>query len=156
MVPDNGALRVTDPNGQNARISQKLKLHPFRQYHVSVRVKAQDFHEAIHVKLIAGKRELNYAFLGVKPTQEWTTHHIVFNSLDDTDVQIYFGSWGGKTGSYWIDDAKLEEIGLVNLVRRDGAPLTVKRDDGTALIEGKDFERVADPHMGNAQWKGSF
>jgi len=156
MVPDNGALRVTDPNGQNARVSQKVKLHPFRQYHLSVRVKAQDFHGQVQAKAIAGKRELNFAHLGVKPTQDWTTHHIIFNSLDNTDVQIYFGSWGGTTGSYWIDDAKLEEVGLVNLVRRDGAPLTVKRDDGTALTEGKDFDRIVDPRMGVTPWKGAF
>ena len=40
---DNGAALILDPKGQNARIVQKLRLTPFRQYHLSVRVKTQDF-----------------------------------------------------------------------------------------------------------------
>src|ERR1043166_8457136 len=40
---DNGAAIIRDPKSKPARIVQKLKLQPFRQYHVSIRVKAQDF-----------------------------------------------------------------------------------------------------------------
>ena len=43
VVADNGAALIKDPNGQNARISQEIKLPPFRQYHISVRVKTQEF-----------------------------------------------------------------------------------------------------------------
>ncbi|MBI3875245.1 MAG: hypothetical protein HY300_04665, partial [Verrucomicrobia bacterium] len=63
---------------------------------------------------------------------------------------------GAGTGSLWWDDAKIEEAGLVNLVRRDGAPLIVKREGGSALIEGKDFERLTDPRSGTVPWKGGF
>ena len=156
LVPDNGALRVTDPKGANARIAQKLRLTPFRQYHVSVRVKTQDFHGKPEVKLLAGKLSLNHADLGVKPTQDWTTHHVVFNSLDQTEAQLYLGCWDGTTGSLWWKDAKLEETALVNLVRRPGAPFSVKREDGTELVEGRDYERVVDPKSGTVPWNGGF
>ena len=156
IVADNGTALVKDPNGQNARISQKLKLMPFRQYHVSVRVRTQDFRGTPEIKLLAGNQALNYDTLGVKPTQEWKVHHAVFNSLTNTSVQLYLGCWGARSGSLWFDDTTLEEVGLVNLVRRDGAPLVAKKDNGGVLSEGIDFERVVDTRMGVKPWKGSY
>ncbi|NBV20404.1 MAG: hypothetical protein EBS05_00160 [Proteobacteria bacterium] len=156
LLPDNGALRVTDPKGANSRVSQKLQLKPFRQYHLSVRVKTQDFHGKPEVKLLAAKRSLNHADLGVKATQDWTLHHVVFNSLDQSEATLYLGCWGGETGSLWWKDVTLEETALVNLVRRPGAPFTVKRERGGGLVEGQDFEPVADPKSGTVPWKGAF
>src|SRR5688500_9519599 len=40
IQPYNGAAYIRDPKGNNARIVQKLKLEPFRQYHISLRAKA--------------------------------------------------------------------------------------------------------------------
>jgi hypothetical protein len=156
VVLDNGAVLIKEPRGQNARLSQKLKLTPFRQYHVSVRVKTQEFRGAPEVKVLSGNHALNYDALRVKPTQDWTTHHVVFNSLTNTTAQIYFGCWDGRTGSLWFDDAVVEEIGLVNLVRRDGAPLVVKKENGETLSEEKDFERTVDAKMGVKPWKGAY
>jgi len=156
VLPDDGAALVRDPRGQNARIVQKLKLTPFRQYHLSIRVKARDFRGTPEVKVLAGNRALNFNSLGVKATQDWTTHHVVFNSLDHNEANLYVGCWGGRTGSFWFDDVKLEEVGLLNLVRRDGAPLMVKKDGGTAVLEGRDFEKVVDPRMGNKPWNGAY
>jgi hypothetical protein len=92
----------------------------------------------------------------VKPTQDWTLHHVVFNSLDHTEANLYLGCWGGQTGSLGWDDAALEEVGLLNVIRRDGAPLRVQREGGEVLAEGRDFERVVDPRMGNKPWKGAY
>lgn len=153
---ENGAALIRDPKGRNARIVQKLRLVPFRQYHLSVRVKTQDFHGTPEVKVLAGNQALNFNHLGVKATQDWTTHHVVFNSLDRTEANCYFGCWGGGTGSLWFDDAKFEEVGLLNLVRRAGAPLAVKTEDGREMIEGRDFDKVIDAGMGHQQWKGSY
>jgi hypothetical protein len=157
VMADNGAALIKDPNGANARISQKIKLTPFRQYHISVRVKTAEFHGTPEVKALAGNLLLNHNALGTKPTQDWTVQHVVFNSLSNSEAQIYFGVWGGKSGSLWFDDAKIEEVGLVNLVRRDGAPVVVKLDEGKQpLVEGKDFDRIVDPKMGIKPWKGSY
>jgi hypothetical protein len=156
VVADNGAIRVTDPKGANARIVQKLMLRPFRQYHLSVRVRTRDFRGTPEVKVLAGDHTLNFNHLGAKPTQDWTTHHVVFNSLDHTEASLYLGCWGGGTGSLWFDDANLEEVGLLNLVRRNGAPLIVKIENGRTLVEGEDFQKLADPHMGNKPWNGAY
>src|SRR5437773_2361570 len=156
VQPDGGVALIRDPKGQNARVVQKLRLTPFRQYHFSIRVRTQDFHGTPEVKLLAGNRALNYNHLGVRPTQDWTTHHVVFNSIENTDANLYLGCWGGGAGSLWFDDAKLEEVGLLNLVRREGAPLSVHTTGGKELLEGRDFERVDDPQMCNRLWKGSY
>jgi hypothetical protein len=156
VISTNGAALIHDPKGANARIMQKLKLTPYRQYHLTVRVKTENFQGAPEVKILAGNGDLNYNHLGVKPTQDWTTHHVVFNSLDHNEANLYLGCWGGGTGSLWFDDAKLEEIGLVNLVRRERTPLTVREEKGEELHEGRDFEHVSDPKMGNRVWKGSY
>lgn len=153
---DNGTALIKDPKGQNGRIVQKLKLTPFRQYHLSVRVKTEAFQGTPEVKVLAGDKVLNYDFLGAKSSQDWTRHHVVFNSLENTNANLYLGAWGAQTGSLWFDDARLEEAGLVNLVRRDGAPFSVKREDGTALVEGRDFEKVVDPGMGTKPWNGAY
>jgi len=156
VIGENGAARMTDLNGGNARIVQKLSLHPFRQYHLAVRVKTQNFRGQPEVKLLAGNQALDYNHLGVKPTQDWTAHHVVFNSLNHTQANLYLGCWGGSTGSLWWDDATLEEVGLLNLVRREGAPLVVKTEEGKRIAEGKDFEPIKDPKMGVHLWPGSY
>ena len=120
---------------------QTVPVQPFRQYHISVRVKTQNFLVQPEVKVLAGNRAFNYNYLGVKTTQDWQIHHVVFNSLDQSQVNIYFGVWGGTTGTLWWDDAVLEEVAFLNLVRRDGAPLVVKGEDGAVLAEGRTLAR---------------
>ncbi|MGV3755964.1 MAG: hypothetical protein ACO1QS_11330 [Verrucomicrobiota bacterium] len=154
VVADNGTAKVADFK-ENARLNQKVKVQPFRQYHVSVRIKTENFTGTPEIKAI-GKHLLNFASLGVKPTQDWTTHHAVFNSLENIEVNLYFGMWGGGKGRLWWDDAKIEEVGLQNLVRRPGAPLVVKKEGGEVLVEGKDFEPVRDPGMGSKPYAGEY
>src|ERR1043166_2466331 len=79
VQPDHGTALIRDPHGKQARIVQKIILQPFRQYHLSVRVKTQDFRGKPEAKFIAGKRTLNSNHLGVKATQDWPTHRVVFN-----------------------------------------------------------------------------
>ncbi len=153
---DHGTALVKDPQGANARIVAKIKVQPFHQYHLAVRVKTQAFRGTPEVKVLAGDQSLNYQNLGVKPTQDWQPHHVVFNSLSNSAVNIYFGCWGGTTGSLWWDEATIEEVAFVNLIRRAGAPLVVRREDGTTLTEGQEFEPLSDPLMGAKPWKGEY
>ncbi len=156
---DAGAARLSEPKGRVGRLVQTVKVTPFRQYHISVRIKTRDFRGHPEVKVLADDQALNYNDLDVKPTQDWTVHHTVFNSLTHDKVNIYFGCWDGRSGSLWYADAKLEEVGLVNVVRRPGAPLTVRRDEDSPdklLVEGRDFEPVADPKMGQVPYQGEY
>lgn len=151
MVEEDGGWRVTDPKGKNARVVFKVKVSPFRQYHISVKVKTADFRGEPRIAVLAGNRSLNHADLGVAGTQDWKLHHAVFNSLEHSEVSIYFGAWGATTGTLAWKEPAIEEVGLLNVVRRDGAPLRV-----AGFAEGKDFERIEDPRMGTVPWKGAY
>lgn len=157
VVTQPGGAAVSSPAG-NARLVQKVKVAPYRQYHISVQVKTAKFTGTPEVKVL-GKvpnATLNWAHLGVKPTQDWTTHHAVFNSLENAEVTVYLGVWGGAKGDLWWREARIEESPLVNLIRREGAPLVVQREGAAALQEGVDYEPLTDPGMGRVPWKGSF
>ena len=157
VTAENGTARMTAPQGQNARIVQSITVHPFRQYHISVEVKTDNFAGTPEVKVLTKNTEsLNYANLGVEKTQDWKVHHVVFNSLDNSEVSIYLGCWDGRTGSLWWRNAKIEETGPVNLLRREGAPLEVRIEGRRSLVEGTDFEKLVDPRMGTVPWTGGF
>ena len=147
FVPEGSGWRAKDIGGANARLVFKRKLAPWRQYHVSVAVETKDFDGDPRVQALVDGNGLLFSNLGVQPTQKRTVHHAVFNSLDHTDVALYFGAWGAKRGELWMGDLQFEEVGLLNVVRRDSAPVEVKRTDKTKLIEGRDFERVVDPRI---------
>ena len=157
VIFENGVARVTDPNGKLARMFRRITVQPWRQYHVSVRIKTQDFAGKPEVKALPEKgAALCWDNLGVKPTQDWQTHHVIFNSQANTNVGIYFGVWDGKTGSLWWDDAKIEEVAFLNMPRRPGCPVTIKTADGKELKEGVDFEPLSDPLMGTKPWPGEY
>jgi hypothetical protein len=158
VIAEDGAARVK-ANGSNGRIVQKLKVKPWHQYHVSIRVKTDVLKGAnAEVKALAaiGGRGLNWANLGAKATQDWTTHHVIFNSQDQAEVNLFFGEWGASSGDLWWDDAKIELAPFVNLIRRDGCPLSVKTVDGKPLVEGTDFEPLRDPLLGAKPWPGEY
>ena len=155
MAESEGGWTVTDPRGSNARVVFRQKVTPFRQYHVSVKVKSESFKGEPRIQALVGNKALIYSGLGVKATQDWSEHHAVFNSLENDDVRLYLGCWDGGTGTLSWKDAVLEEVGLLNVVRRDGAPLVVSMD-GKKLAEGADFDAVADPRMGTVPWKGGY
>jgi hypothetical protein len=99
------------------------------------------------VKLLKRDREGGICFqtFHTEPTQDWQRVDLVFNSMDNSEGNLYLGSWYGKDGKLWWDDLAIEEIGLVNVLRRPGCPVSVCGESGTAYEEGKDFQRIVDP-----------
>jgi len=84
----------------------------------------------------------------VPGTTDWRTVTGGFNSLEHDKVRIYAGVWGGRSGRFWVDDMRIEEAGLVNVLRRPGTPITVRgRQTGTVYQEGRDFARVTDAKL---------
>jgi hypothetical protein len=69
-------------------------------------------------------------------------------------VTLYFGVWDQAKGTLFWRNWKIEEVGLLNVLRRDGTPCTMKIDGGRSCEEGKDYERISDPHMGNEPLAG--
>lgn len=147
---------VVADNKSVARLSQKIKLTPYRHYHISVQIKTDNYTAHPEIKAIAPDGvTLTWTNLHVKPTQDWTTAEITFNSLNHTDVNLYLGVWDQAKGKLQWKDWKIEEVGLLNVLRRPGAPLTVKQGD-KILEEGKDFDPIKDPKMGTVPYAGEY
>lgn len=153
---ENGVATVM-PDRDVSRMVYKVSVAPYHCYHVSVKLKTRDVHGPPEIKVLAGPWDLNWANLGSKPTQDWTEEHIIFNSLDHKEVLIYFGIWNNPKGEMAWKDWNIEEVGLLNVLRRPGAPCVVKDDQtGKTYEEGKDYDRIVDPHMGNDPWPGEY
>jgi hypothetical protein len=143
--------------GMPARMNFKLKVAPYRCYHISVQIKTDGYQGKPEIKALAGKRTLQWENIHVKPTQDVTNYDVVFNSLDNEEVAVYFGDWSYKgEGTLTWKNWKIEEAGLVNVLRRPGTPFTVKGEDGKVYEEGKDFEKFVDPKMGTVPWAGEY
>jgi hypothetical protein len=147
-----GNTATVHDNPGNARFCYQLTLPQFRCYHISVQIRTNHYTGDPPIAVIAPQnRSLNYANLGVKPTQDWTEHHAVFNTLDNNKISIYFGNWDAAKGELQWRDWKIEEVGLLNVLRRPGAPCVVE-----GYVEGKDYEPIVDPLMGNKPWPGEY
>jgi hypothetical protein len=145
-----GVATVANHKG-NARFTYPLTVSPYRCYHVSVAIQTKDFTGTPEIKALAGDRSLQLQNLGVQRTQDWKEHHVVFNSLDNRQVNLYFGVWGDAQGELQWKNWRIEEAGLTNVLRRPGAPCVVK-----GYTEGLDYEPINDPHLGNDPWPGEY
>ncbi len=146
----------------NARLIQRVSVRSHAAYRYSCWVKTRDLKEpgAFHLTVLGSSepaRALTFHEAGLQSTQDWTRVEVVFNSLDQDSINVYVGLWGGKTGTLWIDDIKLEQLGFVNILRREGCPLEVTSDDGkTRYVEGQDFAPVHDPKLGVVPYAGLY
>jgi hypothetical protein len=151
-VKIDGKTVVIENNPGNARFVFKLKLPQFRCYHVSVKIKTRDFNNEPCIKpLVAGDRLLSHGRIRIEPTQDWKEYHVIFNTLDNTDINLYFGIWGDAKGRIEFKDWNIEEVGLLNVLRRPGAPCVVK-----GYVEGKDYQPIRDPQMGSVPYNGEY
>lgn len=146
----------------NARLVQRVKVRPHACYRFSAWVRTRSLAGTGSFHLLAlgagpSSRQLTFHEAGLKPDQDWTPIDVVFNSLDQGEVNLYVGLWGGQNGTLWVDDLKLEELGLVNVLRRKGCPLAVASADGkTVYVEGRDFEPVVDTKLGVVPYAGQY
>ncbi len=150
----------TNPPAGNARIQQAIAVEPFRHYHVSVWVRTEGFDGGDVRVLLLGQgpqRTLNWNSVPAAVTQDWTRFDVTFNTLTHDTVLFYLGVWGGRGGTIWWDDARIEPAGLFSLARRPGAPVRITSDDGaTVYEEGRDVLPLADPKSGNVRWPGDY
>lgn len=135
---------------RHCRLAQPLKLQPHRQYRISFWLKTENMVPADpEVKVLSADagRQVSFQTFHAERTQDWKQYDLVFNSGDQADARIYLGSWGGRDGKVWWDDLTVEEIGLVNVLRRPGCPVTVRGENGTTYEEGRDYQKVVDPQL---------
>lgn len=151
-------IKVNSSYG-NGRLNQSVACKPFRTYHASVMIKTENFDapRTINIMAMNPKQCLVHQLFDVKPTQDWTKYDVIFNTLDNTEVNFYAGSWGGGKGKLWIGAIHLESSGFVNLIRRPSLTFKIASEDGkTVYVEGTDYAPVKDAKMGNAKWPGDF
>lgn len=152
---EDGVATVKDNSG-NARFVYALKVPPFRCYHVSVEIKTDHYTAEPEIHPIGGNRTLCWQTLHVAHTQDWKREDLVFDSLDNSKVNLYFGVWGNGKGTLQWRNWDIEEVGLLNVLRRDGAPCVVTTEDGKPVTEGRDYDRIEDPHMGTVPYAGEY
>jgi hypothetical protein len=135
----------------HGRLMQEVRVQRYRCYELSFWVKTQDLEPGTSLRLLVlNGRERNLApwELRVPSTSDWQEVSMGFNSLDNDDVMIYAGVWEGESGKFWIDEMKMREVGLLNILRRPGTPLIVKSEKtGFVYEEGRDFSYVKDSDL---------
>ncbi|HEY3129509.1 MAG TPA: hypothetical protein VGL91_08625 [Acidobacteriota bacterium] len=154
-----------------ASISQTVRVRPYRQYRLSCWVRTEKFlgtYEtgSFQIDALGGneKRPLLYEWPGIDATQGSGPYTPVRSMIpltgDWQKVAIGFNSWGydrveiapkirsGTRGKLWLDDLRIEEVGLINVVRRPGTPVTVKGErTGVVYEENRDYAPIADPPL---------
>jgi hypothetical protein len=148
-----------EPDHRHARAWRRLKVAPFRYYRVSAKVRTRDWTGSDNRITVIGAdgRVLTYHAPAIERTQDWRRLDLCFNTLETGEVRLYVGTWGGEGGTIWWDDIRIEPAGFVNVLRRAGCPLAIRRDgDGMPCVEGRDVEAVADPLLGKDPWDGDY
>lgn len=87
------------------RLSKKLLLLPWQQYRLGLFIKTKNVDSPEMIKVIVsigGGRALNYSSLCVKQTQDWTKHEVMFNTLGNSEVRLWIGSWGPRAAEYGL------------------------------------------------------
>ena len=154
-------LNTNDPGvaGQNdpapvgvARVAQEIRVTPNRCYRVSAWVKTEGVEPEglFSIKSFTpdGRDLSPFEPPAPSPTSGWRKVTTAFNSWYADRIELTFGVFEGVKGKVWVDDVEVEEVGLMNVIRRDGAPLTVRDEaSGTVYEEGKDYAPVSDPNL---------
>lgn len=135
---------------------REVAVKPYRCYRITFRAKTEGVGDAkpfssgnfrLDVRT-ADKRNLTPWRAPVPSTTDWKEVRWGFNSLWYDSVRISIGIPRGRGGKAWVDGVRVEEVGLLNVLRRPGTPVTVRDDgDGTVYREGRDYERVVDPQL---------
>ena len=136
-------------------LAQPIRVHPYRCYRLRAWVKTEGAgpRMAIHLLAVAPDgRDLSYMEPPLPVTSDW--HEVVwgFSSWYADRVEFRVGVSDGKAGKVWVDDVGIEEVGLTNVLRRPGTPVTVRNErTGVVYAEGRDFAAISDPHL-NFSW----
>ncbi len=152
-------------NGQprestNSRLMVRVRVRPRTAYRLSCWARTQDLGPAGAFRMLAlgsGGRQLTFQEGWLGPNEEWKKIETVFNSLDQTEVNLYLGLWETGPGKLWLDEIRIDEVPLINVLRRPGCPISVRSVDGrTTYREGADFEPVVDRALGTVPWAGEY
>lgn len=135
----------------HGRLMQEIAVRPRRCYRVTGWVKTQELAPSgvFRVQVLSETGRALAPFDPLIPaTTDWRQITLGFNSWDLDKVRVYFGAWGARAGKFWLDDLRIEEAGLVNVLRRPGTPVVVRSESsGTVYLEGVDYAPIVDPTL---------
>jgi hypothetical protein len=141
------------PHG-HGRVMQEIDVRPNRCYRVTCWVKTDGLQPSGAFRIMAltpSGREIAPYEPSVDSTTDWQKVVLGFNSMSFEKVRIYAGVWGGRSGRCWIDTLAIEEVGLLNVLRRPGTPVKVRGEAIDRVYEeGRDYEPIADPRLNYA------
>ncbi len=143
----------------HARVNQTLAVQPFQQYRIRVWMKCEDLSGwfAFMAKSNDGSRNMQTLSKTFSHhTADWTEYVTTINTVDQSEIKLYAGIWGGTSGRFWIDNVSIEPVPTLNLLRRSSLPLEVVGKEGQAFEEGRDFLPMKDPKLGRYRWAGDF
>lgn len=166
---DKSAYRKSPGGVPIAFLYQDVEVEPRRQYHLQVRMALdQDITQGFffaNVVTLPGYRKLTYGPRITKArrddpskpaeAQPWDLD-IVFNSKDAAKVRVSLYLWNvdtspgqRKSANVYVYQARLQEVGLVNVLRRSGCPVVVKnKNTGQRYVEKQDFGYIRDRRLG--------
>jgi hypothetical protein len=134
--------------------TRDIEVQPYRCYRISFRAKTEGLGDArpfssgpfrLMVQT-ADKRNLTPWRVPVSSTNDWREIRWGFNSLWYDKVHIAIGAPNAISGKDWVDSVRVEEVALLNVLRRPGTPVTVCSEQGDRVYqEDKDYERIVDP-----------
>jgi hypothetical protein len=134
-------------------------LQPFTAYRMSFWVKTSDFDAPLTLLMLDGQAanpvyrnysnalglgtdangNFNAAGNTLAQTQDWTQYTVDFNTLNNSTVNIYLGTWlsGSHNGAAWVDDVQVREVGLNHVVKRTTVPVKVTSENGSVTYTEK-------------------
>lgn len=145
--------RGSNFNGANARFSRLMPCQPFRHYRMSAWLRTQGLKGTVQLLAIGtdgtNSRVLTSTQFSIPSTTSgWQQVQTSFNTLNFPQVRLYCGVWGGSAGTIWWDDFTVEDAGVMNVLRRPGAPLHLHNArTGAEYREGIDLDSIVDRTM---------
>ncbi len=135
-----------------ARIDKLLSVKPYRCYRVKARVRGEGVAPNATLEFRADtldkKRNWCWFERPIVSGREWHEYTTAFNSAASDKLNFNVAIEDGLAGKLEIEDLRIEEVGLVNVVRRGGTPLQVRGEkSGRVYAEGRDYAPVADPEL---------
>ena len=135
-----------------ARFEKLLDVKPHRCYRVKVKVRGEGVAPGATLEFRADtldkKRNWCWFERPIVSGREWHEYTTAFNSAASDKLNFNIAIEDGLAGKLELEDLRIEEVGLVNVVRREGTPLQVRGEkSGTVYKEGRDYAPVADPNL---------
>lgn len=148
------SAKCTNFDGSNSRFNKTFVVKQNHGYVFSAWCKSENLNpNSVNLLVLAQKpdgkyRSLTSTAIDIPKTSNWTKVEVVFNSLEYTNLALYVGVWGASSGTIWWDDIEVKEIGLFDILRRQGCPLEITNLRNKAVLKEKiDFDSLYDSKM---------